>query len=81
MYCYQFASDIHKQLQTQKVKNFPDGPLVETLPSSAEGASLISTGGAKIHMPWGQKTKTQNRSKSITNSIKSLKMVHMKKKS
>lgn len=58
MYCYQFASNIHNQLKTQKVGDFPGGLLIDTLPSNAEAASLISTGGAKIHIPWGQKTKT-----------------------
>ena len=32
------------------------------------------------HMPRGQKTKTYNRSNIITNPIKTLKMVHIKKK-
>ena len=58
MYCYQFASNIHNQLKTQKVRDFPGGLLIDTLPSNAEAASLISPGGAKIHIPWGQKTKT-----------------------
>ena len=31
-------------------------------------------------MPWGQKTKTENRSNIVTNSIKTLKMVQIKKK-
>ena len=33
----------------------------------------------RSHMPRGQKTKTQNRSNIVTNSIKTLKMVHIKK--
>ena len=33
----------------------------------------------KSHMPQGQNTKTQNRSNVVTNSIKTLKMVHIKK--
>ena len=32
-------------------------------------------------MPSGQNTKTENRSNVITNSIKTVKMVHIKKKS
>lgn len=44
MYCYQFASNIHNQLKTQKVGDFPGGLLIDTLPSNAEAASLISTG-------------------------------------
>ena len=31
-------------------------------------------------MPWGQRTKMQNRSNIVTNSIKTLTMVHIKKK-
>ena len=33
----------------------------------------------RSHMPHSQKTKTQNRSNIVTNSIKTLKMVHIKK--
>ena len=32
------------------------------------------------HMPPGQKSKTLNRSNTVTNSIETLKMVHIKKK-
>ena len=31
------------------------------------------------HLPGGQKTKIENRSSSVTNSIKTLKTVHIKK--
>ena len=34
----------------------------------------------RSHMPQGQKTKTENRSNNVTNSIQTLKMVHIKKK-
>ena len=33
----------------------------------------------RFHLPQGQKTKTQNRSNTVTNSMKTLKMVHIKK--
>ena len=33
----------------------------------------------RSHMPRGQKTKTENRSNVVTNSIKTLKMAHIKK--
>ena len=36
-------------------------------------------GELRSHMPHGQKTKIQHRSNTATNSIKSLKMVHIKK--
>ena len=38
-------------------------------------------GELRSHMPQGQKTKTQNRSNIVTNLIKTLKMVHVKKNS
>ena len=34
----------------------------------------------RSHVPHGQKIKTQNRSNTVANSIKALKMVHIKKK-
>ena len=36
-------------------------------------------GELRSHMPQGPKTKTENRSNSVTNSVKTLKMVHIKK--
>ena len=36
-------------------------------------------GELRSHMPQGQKTKTSNRSNIVTNPIKTLKMVHVKK--
>ena len=36
-------------------------------------------GELKSHMPWGQKPELKNRSNIITNSVKTLKMVHIKK--
>ena len=35
----------------------------------------------RAHMPGGQKNKTENRNSIVTNSIKTFKMVHIKKKS
>ena len=34
----------------------------------------------RSHMPFGQKTKTKNRSSIVTKSIKMLEMAHMEKK-
>ena len=34
----------------------------------------------RAYMPLGQETKTENRSNIVTNSIKTLKMIHIKKK-
>jgi len=49
------------------------------LPRNSGGVGLI--GELRSHMPHGQKTKTYNRSNIVTNSVKTLKMVHIKKKS
>ena len=44
-----------------------------------QGAWVQSLGrGLRSHMPNGQKTTTQNRSSIVTNSIKTLKMVHIR---
>ena len=40
---------------------------------------MIPVGELGSHVPHGQKTKTENRSNIVTNSIKTLKMVHIKK--
>ena len=59
--------------------DFSGDPVVKTLPSNKGGTGSISSGGLRSHMPHSQKTKTQNRSNIVTNSIKTLKMVHIKK--
>ena len=56
--------------------DFPDGPLVKTLPPNAADMGSISGPGAKIpHALW---PKNQNVSGNniVANSIKTLKMVH-----
>ena len=68
-------------METQNVKHsrdFPGGPVVKTSPSNAGGAGSIPGRGAKI--PHASRPKNQNRSNTVTNSIKTLKMVHIKKK-
>ena len=55
--------------------------MVETLPSRAEGAGLVPAQGAKIlnaSQP-KNKHKKKKRNNTVTNSIKTLKMVHIKK--
>ena len=42
----------------------------------AQGCGFV--GKQRSHMLWGQKNKTQNRSNVVTNSTKTLKMVHIK---
>ena len=69
--------------------DFPSGPVVKTSPSNAGGPGWIIGQAAKI--PHSLQLKTQNKNKKIfkklngnniaTNSIKTLKMVHIKKNS
>ena len=60
--------------------DFPGGPVVKTSLSSARGTDSISGQGAKIPHALGPK-KTKNKTSNIvTNSIKTLKMVHIKRK-
>ena len=59
--------------------NLPGGPLVTISSSSAEGVSSIPGLGAEIPQAFSQKTKTENRSSFVTNSIKTLTMVHIVK--
>jgi len=48
---------------------------------SQDGVQIRSVvGETKCHMPCSQKTKTLNRSDIVTNSIKTLEMVHIKNK-
>ena len=61
--------------------NFPGGPVVKTSPSNAEGMGSIPGQGAKI--PYASQPKNQNinnRSSTVTSSIKTLKLVHIKTK-
>ena len=52
-----------------------------TLPSNAGDVGLIPGGGAKIPHALGPKNQNMNnRSKIVINSIKTLQMVHIKKK-
>ena len=61
--------------------DFPGGPVVKTLPSNAGGVGSIPGQGAKIpHVSWSKNQSIKNRSNIVTNSIKTLKMVHIKKK-
>ena len=50
--------------------------VVKTLPSSAEGAGSIP----KIPHGSGQNPKTQDRSNTVTSSVKTLQVIHIKKK-
>ena len=61
--------------------DFPGGPVVETSPSNAGDAGLIPGRGAQIpHASQPKNQNVSNRSNIVTNSIKTLKMVHIKEK-
>ena len=59
--------------------DFAGGPVVKTLPSNAGGAGSIPGWGAKIPQASRPKNKIKNRSRIVANSIKTLKIVHIKK--
>ena len=55
--------------------------VIKTSPSSAGGAGWIPGRGAKIsHASWPKTPKHENKNNIATNSIKTLKMVHIKGK-
>ena len=53
--------------------------VVKTLPSSAGGAGLIPGQGAKISPAFWPKNPPKYTSNVVTNSIKTIKMAHLKK--
>ena len=53
--------------------------MIKILPSNAQDAGSIPGQGAKIPHASRSTNKIQNRSSTLTNSIKTLKMVHKKK--
>ena len=61
-------------------RDFSGGPMVKTSPFGAGVQVRSLVGELKSHMPPGQKTKIQNRINVVANLIKTLKMVHIKKK-
>ena len=79
----------YKEIKKKKTKiglkeiigNFLGDPEVNNSPSNEGSAGVIPDWGAKIpHVPRGQKkNKIQSRNNIVTNSIKTLKMVHIKK--
>ena len=65
----------------KQVKEFSDDPVVKTLPSNAGGEGSIPGQGTKI--PYASQPKNPNiskRSNIITKSIKTLKIVHVRRK-
>ena len=67
-----------ENISKTKPRDFPGSPVVKTSPSNTGGADSIPGRGAKI--PHASRPRNQNRSNIVTNSIKTLKMVHVKKK-
>lgn len=64
-----------------KIKHWVTSPVVRTSPSSAEGTSLIPGGEAKIsHASQPKIQNINNRNNIVTHSIKTLKLVHLRKK-
>ena len=59
----------------------PGGPVVKTSPSRAEGVGSVPGWGAKIaYASVAKKTKHETEAILLTNSIKTLKVVHIKRK-
>ena len=55
---------------------------LKTLPSNVRDVGLISGWGANIpRVSWPKNQNIKNRSNTVTNSIKTLKLAHIKKKS
>ena len=65
-------------MQKYHCRDFTGDPLVKISPSSAESGCLIPGHATEIPHAYGPKTKTKQK-QVVTNSIKTLKMVHIKK--
>ena len=59
-----------KPVSETPIWDFPGGPVDMTSLSSKGVEGSIPSQGARPHMPQGQRTKTENRSNIVTNSIK-----------
>ena len=64
----------------RKPQDFPGGPVVKTSLSNAGGVGSIPGQEAKIPHTLGPKKTKQKTEAVVTNSRKTLKMVHIKKK-
>ena len=62
----------------REFRDFPDGPVVKTSPCNAGGTSLIPGWGAKTPHISQPKKKKKAKAEVVKNSIKTLKMVHIK---
>ena len=59
--------------------DFPGGPVVKTSPSNAGGTGSILCWGAKILLVLKKQKQKTSKTSILTNSVKTLKMVHLKK--
>ena len=69
----------HGFLSKQSAQDFPDGPVVGTLPSNAGGVGSSSVWRAKIpHASWPKNQNIKRKRYHFTHSIKALKTVGIK---
>ena len=62
------------------MRDFHGGPVAKNLPSNGRDMVSIPGQGTKIpHASWLKNPNVDNRSNIVTESIKTLKMVHIKK--
>ena len=62
------------------MRDFQGGPVVKNLPSNGRDVVSIPGQGTKIsHVSWLKTQNINNRSNTVTGSIKTLKMAHIKK--
>ena len=66
-HCQPIGTEKEKQLKKEEVVQW------KISPSNAGGTGSNPSLGAKIHMPHSQKTRAQNRSNTVTNTIKTFK--------
>ena len=71
---------INFMIKMRLIRNFPGGPLHNTLPSNEEVAIRSVVREQRSLMPCGQETRTESRSNIVTHARKTLKMFHIKKK-
>lgn len=70
---------LHCFLSKKSAQDFPDGPVVGTLPSNAGGVGSSSVWRAKIPHAWWPKNQNIKRKRyRFTHSMKALKMVGIK---
>ena len=67
-------------IKLRLLRHFPGVPVVKTLPSNAGGVGLIPGLGTKIPNALRPKNQNLKQSNIVTNSIKTLRMVHIQKK-